>query len=147
MKSNTILRVLPLAIPVVVFLITVGCQAEPPYNSREAQTMRGKAFFQEHCVSCHGVSGRGDGEQAGELEGGAADLTRITLRRGKREQFPVVEIASIIDGRNHLQVHGEGREMPAWGQYFAEEEKLTDNEIRGKMGELIAYLMSIQEAT
>lgn len=138
-KGRSLLtRSLPLVL-VAIF----GCQATPPDNSRPAQAMRGKAFFDEHCVVCHGESGKGDGVKAKELDAKVADLTQI-VKRSKDKKFPVVAIASIIDGRNHLQAHG-AREMPAWGQYFADEEQLNDTEIRGKMGELIAYLMSIQE--
>ena len=71
------------------------------------------------------------------------DLTKIMDRRKNMVDFPVVEIASYIDGRKDVQLHN--RDMPAWGKYFAEEEQLTNAEIKGKMGELIAYLMSIQK--
>ncbi len=127
---------------VFVALLIYSCQAEAPYNSKAAQAARGKAFFDEHCVSCHGENAKGNGPEAENLEVAVPDLTRINKSRGVKE-FPIVEIASIIDGRNHLKAHGP-RDMPAWGKYFADEEKLTNNEIRGKMGELIAYLMKIQ---
>ena len=123
-------------------LTLVACHAEPPENSKIAQARRGKVFFEEHCVSCHGESGKGEGLEANNLDVKVADLTRIQKSRGLKE-FPIVEIASIIDGRNQLQAHGP-RDMPTWGKYFAEEEQLTDEQIRGKMGELIAYLMQLQ---
>ncbi|MEZ4990360.1 MAG: cytochrome c [Saprospiraceae bacterium] len=120
----------------------VACSAEPPENSKIAQARRGKVFFDEHCVTCHGESAKGDGPESQNLDIKVADLTTIQKRRGLKE-FPIVEIASIIDGRNQLKAHGP-REMPTWGKYFADEEHLTNDEIRGKMGELIAYLMQIQ---
>lgn len=123
-------------------LTLAACTAKPPENSKIAQAQRGKVFFEEHCVSCHGESGEGHGPEANSLEVEVADLTKIQKSRGLKE-FPIVAIASIIDGRNHLKAHGP-RDMPTWGKYFAEEENLTDEEIRGKMGELIAFLMQIQ---
>lgn len=72
------------------------------------------------------------------------NLTLIQKSWGNGKEFPIVEVAQKIDGRAEVKAHGT-REMPAWGNVFAQEDHLTENEIKGKMGELISYLMMIQE--
>jgi mono/diheme cytochrome c family protein len=57
----------------------------------------GRAQFVEHCASCHGMKGRGDGPAATSLKIAPADLTRIATRRDGI--FPDGDIAAIIDGR------------------------------------------------
>lgn len=125
-------------VALVAFLMS--CNQGPPKNSRAAQAMRGKAFFMENCTGCHGPNA--NKELVATLESPPRDLAKIMKRR-RTSTFPIVEIASYIDGRRVLKHHK--RDMPAWGKYFEDEEKLTDHEIKGKMGELIAYLMTIQE--
>jgi len=123
-----------------VFFTVLSCETGPPKNSRGAQAERGRVFFASHCASCHGVNA--DKEKIASMQKAPPDLTKIMERRKGLTEFPVVEIASFIDGRKAVQLHK--RDMPAWGKYFADEEKLTNEEIKGRMGELIAYLMSIQ---
>ena len=124
----------------IVFLVASSCDSKAPKNSRSAQAERGRAFFASHCASCHGVNA--DKEKIASMKKAPPDLTKIMERRKGLTDFPVAEIASFIDGRKAVQLHN--RDMPAWGKYFADEEKLTNDEIKGRMGELIAYLMSIQ---
>ena len=124
----------------VIFLVVMSCESGPPKNSRAAQAERGRVFFASHCSSCHGVNA--DKAKIASMKKAPPDLTKIMDRRKGLTEFPVVEIASFIDGRKAVQLHQ--RDMPAWGKYFADEEKLTNDEIKGKMGELIAYLISIQ---
>jgi hypothetical protein len=69
------------------------------------------------------------------------DLTKINYRRGAKD-FPVAEIARIIDGRILAKAHGP-REMPVWGKVY-EDEGMEEGQIKGKKGQLVAYLMSIQ---
>ena len=113
-------------------------------NSRATQAKKGKVLFQKYCVSCHGVDGTGNGIAAGELKNKPADLTAINKLR-KTNQFPIGEIARYIDGRATIKSHGS-REMPIWGTVLMEKEHLQSNDdLKGKLGEIIAYLMSIQK--
>ena len=125
----------------VVFFLITSCDSGAPKNSRAAQAERGRVFFASHCSSCHGVNA--DKEKIASMKKAPPDLTKIMDRRKGLTDFPVAEIASYIDGRKDVQLHN--RDMPAWGKYFADEEKLSNDEIKGKMGELIAYLISIQK--
>lgn len=122
--------------------MVIGCNSGPPKNTRAAQAVAGKALFIEQCAGCHGGEGVVvEKSLVDSLTAIPPDLARINKRRGVRE-FPVAEIARIIDGRILTQVHGP-REMPVWGQVY-EDEGMEEGEIKGKKGELIAYLMSLQ---
>ena len=114
---------------------------KPPENSFAAQTERGKTHFQKHCTSCHGEDGTGLAMESFKVQ--PADLTKIKARRGV-SKFPVKQIARMIDGRQLVEAHGP-RDMPVWGKVFTESENLDDEQLKGKLGELIAYLMKIQE--
>jgi mono/diheme cytochrome c family protein len=128
---------------IFLFILALSCDSGPPKNSRAAQAMRGKELFKEQCASCHGAEDMTATQAVLDtLETVPPDLVRINKRRGVKD-FPVAEIARIIDGRNLVGAHGT-REMPVWGQVY-EEGGMVEGEIKGKKGELIAYLMSIQK--
>ena len=124
-----------------MIIAIASCDSKPPKNSKVAQTQRGRLLFQNYCVDCHGHLGQG--LRIKDLDPAPANLTQIMRRRGVKE-FPILEIADIIDGRNMQKEHGT-RAMPIWGEVFSNDENLDEKEIKGKKGELIAYLMSIQE--
>jgi mono/diheme cytochrome c family protein len=124
----------------VFLLIQWGCNQGPREGTREAQALRGKVIFDEQCISCHGM-----GQVAptrADLEKKAPDLARIMERR-RAKDFPIVEVAQIIDGRQWVKSHG-AREMPVWGEVY-DSLGMDKDEIRGRKGELIAYLMSVQK--
>ena len=124
----------------LVYLMTTSCITEPPKGSLAAQSMRGQKHFMKYCSACHG--GDGKGLRIDSLAIQPADLTLLTssYRTGK---FPILEVAQMIDGRNMARSHGT-REMPVWGEVFSEQEHLSEDQIKGKLGEIIAYLMTIQ---
>ena len=123
-----------------VYIVAGSCIKGAPEGSRAAQAMRGQEHYNTYCVSCHGEDGKG--VDIDSLHRMPADLTRITenWRMGK---FPIVEVARMIDGRDMVKSHGS-RQMPVWGEVFSSQEYLDEAEIKGKLGEIIAYLMSIQ---
>ncbi len=121
-------------------LLIVACNA--PDNSRATQAKKGKVLFDKYCLSCHGQ--HGDGPVASSLKEKPADLTLIMKHR-KTSQFPIAEIARYIDGRATIKSHGP-REMPIWGEELMNKEQLKNNsELKGKLGEIVAYIMSIQQ--
>ncbi len=126
---------------IAFYFLVIGCSQKPPENSRVVQAGKGKVHFMTYCSACHGEDGKG--LRIDSLNTQPADLTLI-LKNRKTEEFPVLEIANMIDGRRMSDAHGS-RVMPVWGEVFSEAEHLDELEIKGKLGELIAYLMSIQE--
>ncbi|CUH42775.1 MULTISPECIES: cytochrome c [Ruegeria] len=65
-------------------------------------TSAGKTLYMQHCVSCHGVDGKGDGPAAVRLSTKPADLTKIAARRDG--MWPALEVMEILSGysRNTL---------------------------------------------
>lgn len=124
----------------IIMESAVSCKPAPPKNSRVAQAQAGKVIFNEQCAPCHGS--KEVAASVDTLQTKPKDLTQIMKSRGLTE-FPIAEIARIIDGRLLVKAHGP-REMPVWGEVY-EHQGMSDEEIRGRKGELVAYLMTIQE--
>jgi mono/diheme cytochrome c family protein len=103
----------------------------------------GHNLYEQHCMECHGIRGRGDGPLAEELKVAPADLTLIAKRRGG--VFPEAELREIIDGRRRVRAHGPAN-MPIWGEVFAESAAGAQHEIevRDRVNSLVVYLQSIQ---
>jgi len=102
----------------------------------------GRQIYLERCVSCHGLTGEGDGPVASALTTPPANLRRLSERFGN--PLPEDQIARFIDGRAAVKAHGP-RDMPVWGTRFYAE---THNEraVHAMIAELVAYLQSIQTA-
>jgi mono/diheme cytochrome c family protein len=81
-----------------------------PVPPSERSIARGRELFQQNCVVCHGVDGRGDGPQAAELNPAPTDF-RLHLPLHTDPQF----YAFIHDGYR-------GTAMPAFGDAFSEED-------------------------
>ena len=134
---------LPLSALIFIFLamqLSMGCQQGPPKNSRAAQALAGQKTFNDQCAQCHGSE---DVQASIDTLATQPPDLKLIMKRRRAKEFPVAEIARIIDGRLLVKAHGP-REMPVWGEVY-EAQGLDDEEIRGRKGELVAYLMSIQE--
>jgi mono/diheme cytochrome c family protein len=100
----------------------------------------GRQIYLERCVSCHGLTGEGDGPVAPALSTPPANLRRLSERFGN--PLPEDQVARFIDGRAEVKAHGP-RDMPVWGKRFYAE---THNEhaVHAMIAALVAYLQSIQ---
>jgi mono/diheme cytochrome c family protein len=78
-----------------------------PVASNAASVARGKELFQQNCVMCHGIDGRGDGPQAASLSPAPTDF-RFHMPLHTDPQF----YAFIHDGY-------QGTAMPAFGKAFS----------------------------
>ena len=119
-----------------------------PAAAADADKTDGARLFRQHCASCHGDTGRGDGPVAERLKTPPPALT--TLARRHAGAFPTEYVYRIIDGREERRVHG-GRNMPVWGTYYGLQAQGqgrnapdTETAIRQRILNLIAYLESIQ---
>ena len=123
--------------------LTVSAGQGNDFPSEDMISMGGRLFVQ-YCSSCHGMDGRGNGPVALVLRPPPADLTRIASRR--EGQFPLLELATMIDGRADVRAHGS-RDMPVWGERFSEQVgggSLGEEVVRGNLLVLLEYLRSIQ---
>lgn len=64
-----------------------------PVKVTEQVKAEGKALFHSHCASCHGETGKGDGEKARNMEKIPANLTLNKIKdRTDGEHFYIIKI-------------------------------------------------------
>jgi mono/diheme cytochrome c family protein len=132
------------AATVAIALMAPGYASGSGSAVSSAVQQAGRDYYLQACASCHGTDARGAGPVAASLAVKPPDLTTMAKRR--KGKFPYDELASYIDGRKDIAAHGS-REMPVWGERFAEEypqEPLQNRIIHGKVLMLLVYLDSIQ---
>ncbi len=84
-----------------------------PYKSSAETISAGKALWSQHCSSCHGKTGLGDGTKAAQLKTQPEDLTTASLQ-------------SQSDGSMFYKV-SEGREdMPSFKKKIPDAEDIWD---------------------
>ena len=86
-------------------------------GARIADLERGRSYYVQLCLPCHGASGRGDGEWAYRMTPRPADLTRRRTRGRSDEALR----AAISDGI-------AGTAMRGW------EDRLSETQIRQVLG-------------
>lgn len=129
-------------------ILLSGCGGASGEQEADNPLDRGRLVFQEHCVSCHGTSAKGDGPVAAYMTVKPTDLTRLTQENGGA--FPIERVRASIDGRDSTRAHGT-RAMPVWGNIWEEEGgKLRDqNDVQQRIDEVAEYIRTLQygEAT
>jgi mono/diheme cytochrome c family protein len=101
----------------------------------------GARLFSEHCASCHGPTGTGNGPMAERFRQRPPDLTLYTTRNGG--VFPSEQVGRIIDGRD-VPPHRD-REMPVWGNAFrATPAGLSPEDVKSRIAAIVAFLEAIQ---
>ena len=144
----TKLSALTLIFILAMAAISVSSCNDEPKNPRGEQIKRGRALFDQYCSTCHGEDA--SGKAIDTLEVQPANLRHIMKVR-RAPEFPVAEVARIIDGRKLPEAHAKNREMPLWGDIFRQEglfeegKTITEGELKGKLADIIAYLMAIQD--
>lgn len=107
----------------------------------------GEGLYAQNCVSCHGVTGRGDGPNASELGTTPADLTKMAARRDG--VWPMLEVMAIIDGYSRNTLPRE--DMPVFENFLDNEmvEFDTGNGVEilvpSKLIEIVNYLETLQD--
>jgi mono/diheme cytochrome c family protein len=97
----------------------------------------GLNLYIDHCATCHGRSGHGDGPSAEALAVRPTDLTRLTDRNGG--VFPAAAVTRAIDGAD--PVHRSGA-MPRWGDVFRA--GAGGDEARQRLDALTLYVEYVQ---
>ena len=93
-----------------------------------ADLERGRSYYVQLCLPCHGGSGRGDGEWAYRMTPRPTDLTRERTRKRSDERL----LAAIRDGV-------EGTAMRGWG------DRLSDIQLHQVLG-FVRHLERIESA-
>ncbi|NOK62580.1 MAG: hypothetical protein GFH27_549333n68 [Chloroflexi bacterium AL-W] len=112
------------------FTVVVAAEGEAsgplnPFTASSAVIDSGRNTYQNHCVSCHGATGQGDGPQAISLPWQPANLTEHMV------------IGKHTDGQVFLWVQNgiPNSAMPAFGQDLSEEE----------IWQLVTYLRTLPQ--
>jgi mono/diheme cytochrome c family protein len=107
----------------------------------DAELVRGRELFNNHCASCHGSTGVGNGPLATAMRRSPPDVTALALSNGGI--FPADRIRRIVDGRA-VEAHGD-REMPVWGDVFKTSTAAHgDDSASARIAAILKYLASIQ---
>ena len=123
----------------LIFLISGASHA----TALSAETDAGKLFYIQHCSSCHGQEGHGNGPVSRYLNVKVPDLTLI--KKNNNEIYPLDKVMWAIDGRGDVRAHGD-REMPIWGEIFIIEEQRSPQRARESKAKLIAeYIGKLQQ--
>lgn len=110
----------------------------------------GKIEYEQSCVACHGLDGKGKGSLAQTFQLTVPDITTLTKRNGG--VFPISRVYDVIDGREEVKAHGT-REMPIWGKYYSlsaaprydDYSYNPEAAARGRILALIDYLHRLQQ--
>ncbi len=86
---------------------------EDVYPAEPPSPERGVAVFQEHCASCHGSRGTGDGPEAARLERKPANFSDAAFMRGETP----------MDFFHVITVGRRGAAMPAWGDVLTGQQR------------------------
>ncbi|MGA7871725.1 MAG: c-type cytochrome [Candidatus Binatus sp.] len=149
MKTNSILSlrggahrgaVSTLAIAFSLALILVA-------GVRPAKAQSAKQDYDQRCADCHGLTGKGNGEDAGLLVSTKMpDITQLAKKNGGR--FPFEQVVEVIDGRRDIPGH-ERIQMPFWGVTMqkpgAEFSPQSDAAVRKRVEAFARYIETMQE--
>ena len=98
--------------------------------------------YEKYCAKCHGLEGKGDGEEVDRLESAPADLTQLSSNNNGT--FPMERVVNIIKGIEKIKPHMRD-DMPIWGDVFQVAEGGGEEEaVNKKITALAHYLWSIQ---
>lgn len=104
--------------------VTDECVVRYFKDTTEASVIRGRIVFQNYCVLCHGLEGKGDGRAAKLHTPPPFNLTQSAA--------PREYISQVI--RKGGEAMGRGKGMPPWG------EQLTDEQVNDALN----FLFSIR---
>lgn len=142
MKNKTIFRnkirwILLGLFPVIFLLAISGCGNT---TAEKSDVEKGHDLYIAYCNFCHGTYG--DASVGDMLKVKPPDLTLIAQRRNG--VFPEDEIFKIIDGQEALESGHGDRDMPIWGETFANSENIDEVMVPKKIYQIIEYLKTIQ---
>ena len=82
-----------------------------PVKSDAASIANGKALYNQHCKSCHGTKGKGDGPKAAQLNTECGDFTKPTTQ-------------SETDGALFYKTSEGRKDMPSFKKKIADQNEI-----------------------
>ena len=126
---------------VLVLTLAIAVAGAAPSGAAAAER-DGASLYLNHCASCHGRAGEGDGPVASALTGGVPSLRSLAQRNGG--EYPADAVAAYIDGRTPRAAHGD-RLMPVWGDVFAEMADGDESAVATRIGLLFEFIRELQD--
>lgn len=126
-------------------LATLAPVAVPMATAQDAGA--GKALYETHCATCHGLDADGEGPMAPALVLQPVDLTALSVNNSGA--FPTQRVVERIDGRDPLVSHGSP--MPVYGPFFEGDDTALKAEsgqpimTSRAIADLVAYLRTLQK--
>jgi mono/diheme cytochrome c family protein len=106
------------------------------------ESVDGADSFQRYCATCHGRSGKGDGQVAAALNTKPADLTQLARRNNGL--YPADRVRAVVAGYGAaLPAHGL-TDMPVWGPIFRALDS-SDVRVAVRIDNIVEYLGNLQE--
>ena len=119
--------------------MVMACNAQS-----DAEVRSGAELYANHCASCHGDVGEGDGPVAGVIRVNVPNLRTLSMRNNG--EFPADDLRAFIDGRDIPAAHGD-RYMPVWGDVFGWEEEdsdAADELVDRRIDAIVDYVRELQ---
>ena len=100
-----------------------------PIKSDAASVRAGKEIYNAHCVSCHGISGKGDGSKAANLNNSPADFTTNAFQNQ-------------TDGALLYKIYFGHKDMPSFKKRIPDNDDVIDGSFgqTRNPGDLVNYL-------
>lgn len=130
-------RICVLSLALTAAIWTFGVAAQERVRS-------GAELYANHCASCHGELGEGDGPVANAMRVTMPNLRGLAMRRGGT--FPADEVRAYVDGRSIPASHGD-RYMPIWGSVFgwgADGPEATEARIEQRVDAIVEHVRELQ---
>lgn len=129
------------AIALAAMAFVSGCSDRDSPTASEAVRPSGRQLFFDHCASCHGTEGRGDGPLATELRVAPTNLRLLAQENDGR--FPSRRLQRAIDGRGMPTAHGLP-EMPVWGAVW-KRQGLSEMQLSAQIISITSYISTLQD--
>lgn len=127
-----------------IVIVTVGCSAalaggQGATAPSQGAIERGRAVFEQNCVTCHGKRGKGDAPGVSTMKPPPTDLTTLTRRLGA---FPTERIEGTLKGSDQTKAHTPG--MMAWKALFLADANGNESTANARTKDVIAFIESLQ---
>jgi len=108
---------------------------------RKPDLASGETTFIQHCASCHGKTGKGDGPAASAMKTPPPDLRALT--KPNEGRFPAGYVSALLKFGRNFASHGS-TEMPVWGTRFRSLDPANDPTGQQHIDDVVAYIYSLQ---
>ena len=105
-----------------------------PIPSDDASIKIGKDMYERHCISCHGVAGKGDGPKAIKLDQTPGDFTTEAFRKQ-------------TDGAIFYKMTAGHKDMPSFKRRIPGNDDVIDGSFgkTGTPGDLVNYIRTLSK--